>query len=297
MDTTPSITELQKICEEGMIVPFRIIGVGEKGLSARVFNHKAFVSFLYMPFEYESMEVWKILLPSFKQAVFSAKISVVDIEKQFCILNASIPQFEPIQIEHQTAYSGIIIQKAKSYLLVEMGANFNWQYGSVLGFLPKSKRDRIIFYEDLTVGDSLSVSIYDYDESQRVNYLVQGSISSRDWDKHKIWDLLNEKVIAKVAYHGTEKIFVIEGKYKGLLDLSDKWYKKSKLRYAIKGMVHNLQEGEEIPVKVIRIKESSQTMEIVWIIDKKTEEMYLSTPRNTIADILGNTINLSTLKK
>lgn len=265
MDSKP---DFQKIYEDQSLVPFRIIKLGEKGFSVRVYGFKAFIAFDFMPFKYDSIDSWKAVLPYLKKIEFSAKIKAFIEEKQFLILNAAIPQFEPIKPDTQTVYSGIIVEKFSSRTILELGAAFDWKHGSVKAVLPNSKRDRIISITDLNIGDSLSVFICSGDKPFDADYLVQGSISSREWENGSVRDLLNKKVSAKVIYQGKNKVLVLDGKYKGEMDTSDKWYRKSKLRYAIKSMVQNLREGDEITVEVKRIKESLQVIEVIWFFDK-----------------------------
>lgn len=290
-----SNADLQQVYENQTNIPFKIIGINEKGFVARIYGFKAFVSFHHMPFYYENNQAWEFLFPLFKEILFFAKIYAIIGEGECYLLNANISQFKTVELNHKTSYKGIIIHKTSSYCLIEMGASFNWKYGSIKGLLPNSKLDQIIYLKDLNIGDS--VSVYVYDKHQKGGYLVQGAISSRDWETASIWELLDKKAIAKVTFHGKKRVYIVDGKYKGNIIIDKKSYKNSIfLRHAVKGMVNRLQEGEEIHVQVIRINENLQTLELRWIIDEEVEEQELSTTRNTIANIIGNSISFSTFK-
>lgn len=287
--------DLQKVYENQTNIPFKVIGINEKGFVARIYGFKAFVSFQHMPFYYENYQAWEFLFPLFKEILFFAKIHAIIGEGECYLLDANISQFKTIELNHKTSYKGIIIQKTPSYCLIEMGASFNWKYGSIKGLLPNSKLDQIIYFKGLNIGDP--VSVYVYDKHPKGDYLVQGALSSRDWETASIWEMLDKKTIAIVTFHGKKKVFIVEGKYKGEIITDKKKYKNSVfLRHAVKGMVDRLKEGDEIPVQVIRINENLQTLELRWIIDEEIEEQELSTTRNTIANIVGASISFSTFQ-
>lgn len=290
-----SKADLQEIYENQTTVPFKIIGINERGIVARIYGFKAFVSFHHMPFYYENIQAWEFMVPLLKEILFFAKIYAIIGEGECYLLDANISQFKTIELNHKTSYKGIIIHKTPSYCLVEMGASFNWKYGSIKGLMPNSKRDQIITFKDMKIGDP--VSIYVYDKHQKGDYLVQGAISSRDWETGTIWGMLDKKAIAKVVLYRKKRVFIVDGKYKGEIKTDKKWYKSSIfLRHAVKGLVNRLKEGEEILVQVIRINENLQTLELRWIIDEEIEEKELSTTRNTIANIVGNSISFSSFE-
>ena len=287
-----SKADLQEIYENQTTVPFKIIGINEKGITARISGFKAFVSFRYMPFEYENVEVWKCLFPMLKGVIFFAKIHTIIEDGECYILDAKVHKFKIMDLNNKTCYKGIIVSKRKTHCHIEMGASYNWRYGSIKGFLPHSKRDKIISLEGLKIGDS--VSVYVFDKSPDGTYVVQGSIGSRDWETGTISEMLNKKAIAKVTFQGNKRVFIVDGKYKGEIMTDKKWYKSSIfLRHAVYGMVNQLQEGEEVHVQIIRINESLQTLELKWIVDEEEE---LSTTRNTIANIVGTSISFSSNK-
>lgn len=272
MSLNTTIEDLQQIYEQQTYVSFKIIGISEKGFSTQIFDFNAFVSFQYMPFNYNSVEAWREMFPYLKKATFFAKISTLNIDMKFCILNANIPQFETIELDCETIYSGIIIEKFSSRTMIELGASFNWKYGSIKGTLPNSKRDRIIHSKDLKIGDSLSVYVFDGNKPKDADYLVQGSNGSKDWDNGIILEMLNKKVPAKIVSHGGQKFCLIDCKYKGELKTYRRWYKDTKFQYSIKRKIKGLQEGKEITVQIIKINERLQTMEVIWVLDEKVEE-------------------------
>ncbi|WP_343635821.1 hypothetical protein [Fluviicola sp.] len=291
MDTIPTLTDLQRMHEDGTKVPFRIVGINEKGFFGKVYEHNAFVPFYRMPFEYSSEEVYALFLKSFAKVIFQANIFMIQMEKEFCILDLKDLKFEPIRLKQGRTYNGTIIYKNRAYLIIEMGALFAWKYGSVTGFLPKSLRDRIIPYDQLEVGDTLPVCVHQVDQTTKTKYLLQGAISSKDWTSDTILELSKRIVPAKVTYRVGRLTLIVDGKHQGQFSSSSKWYKRTKFRYIMTQMIDNLQEGEDIFVKVVGFNKAIQNLEVEWVVDKAREVFYLGDPKNTIADLLKSPVN------
>lgn len=265
MDSKLSKADLQGIYENQTVVAFKIIGINEKGFIARISEFRAFVSFYHMPFEYENTKVWECLFPLLKGFFFFAKIHAIAEDGEYYLLDAKAHKFKTMDLNNNTCYNGIIVSKRKSHCFVEMGSFYDWRYGSVRGFLPNSKLDRIINRDDLKIGHSISV--YVYDKLPDGTYVVQGSISSRDWDNGTALEIHNKKVPAKIISHGGQKFCIVDGKYKGEIKAYQRWYKDTKIQDSIKKNIMKLQYGQVITVQVIKINKRMQTMEVVWIVD------------------------------
>lgn len=286
MKQIESLEDLKLAFEEQTSVPFKIVGISNKGFYARILDFKAFVPLGNMPFFYKSAEAWQCMLPFLKHTLFFAKIQKIDTEGEYFFLNADIPQFKKVELQRETNYQGVIVEKTDKFLIIEIGHSFGWKYGSVKGILHRTMRDSLCKFGILNVGDQMTAQVHVV-SSNADNHIFKGCVDFEEWNNGEIHSMLNAKVSVQLVLVGPKRVYIVNGKHHGNLLKNFDDYKKSKYRYAIKSMIKDLKDGQKIQAQVTRVREENKSLDVRWIFKDEDIDQDFEATRNTIGNIFN----------
>ena len=149
--------------------------------------------------------------------------------------------------------------------MVETGYHFDWRYGSFVGFLKKSQFKSAKAYEHCAAGDEIEVEYQGLNKDRMFNYMQTSDKIS--WKKKIPQGLIGQTVsVSVVNKEGEEMGFLVEGKYKGSLDLK-KNYQFFGSRKQAQTVKNNLKDGDEIHCEVLGASEKERTLKLKWIVD------------------------------
>ncbi len=149
---------LQWKVQHGEHVPFRIEEIKERGFLVKVCGLFAFVAFRYMPWYYSDLSVWPVIFPLLKGKVLFGRVHSITIsERIFILLDGKVHVFKKYDLEHHTAYRGIVSRKSDYGVFVELGHLFDWKCGSIEGLKHRSQFGKLKYFNEVQVGDKIEV--------------------------------------------------------------------------------------------------------------------------------------------
>ncbi|MDP3913730.1 MAG: hypothetical protein Q8R96_08340 [Bacteroidota bacterium] len=159
--------QLEELSGQDVNIPFHIKDIKDNGFVIKIHGLYAFISFDYMPWNYDDTNSWKAVLKSIREKQFYGRIYKFIKDPIFIIVNGDVPQFKPLVLVEGEEYHGIIIRKNKSGVIFDIGDHFHWKCGSVLGFLPKSHFLSKIDFSNINIGDHIQAYYFGSDENDR----------------------------------------------------------------------------------------------------------------------------------
>ncbi|MDR2836693.1 MAG: hypothetical protein LBV69_10990 [Bacteroidales bacterium] len=125
------------------------------GFIVKVFDLHAFLPFKLMPWQYNT-EYWKTIFPTLKNKLFLCKISNIErIDNLLLIsVNAKKHILSEKEIIKDVLYKGIVVKSSEINLIVDIGLNFDWEAGHIIGTIDKKQ---IPEETELNVGDFINV--------------------------------------------------------------------------------------------------------------------------------------------
>lgn len=284
--------DLYKYYEDDISVPFKVVAIKSNGFLVNVFKRWGYVSFDYMPWSYINKKSWEIVFPRIKGKIFFGKITSMETEPFTILINGRVQQFKKAELKENEVYNGIVVDKIKDKLVIDLGGSFEWKSGAILGCLHKSKCDSVFTIRSVNVGDDLAVCIDE--DSTDGNVLLYGGVDYLDWETNTVDSLLNKTVVAKVVKTGKKNTLVVNGKYRGILSPKRGYYKSH--GFQVKRAISLLKENDEIECIVTRIQSESKTLTLKWLIsDEKGLGIPQTSPEH--ANSLENLLDSEILKK
>lgn len=198
---------------------FKIMEVKDKGFLVKVGGMFAYLPFQCMPWIYKQLQYWKIVSPFLTGKVFYCKIVKADKvgTSMFNILvDASIHLFRPVELSKDIPYSGVILQKFKYGVFVEVGAHFNWRHGSIVGLVHKTDFAEKESLECCEVGQAITVH-YQRQTEKGVQFMEGGLYTGIDWYSDAIKAYLGKEVAVKVSKTGTKITLLVDNCYSAQL--------------------------------------------------------------------------------
>jgi len=153
----------------------KVADVKEKGIMVKVENLYAYLPFQLTPWQYPNKDYWHTIKNSLKNHYFDCKIvSAEQIEegKYKIFVDASIHKFSEFELKKDVKYKGIVLKMTQNGYFVDIGVYSGWRFGTIMGFLNKSKYYSDEFTENYKEGDVIDV--YFWDKSPRGIDFVNG---------------------------------------------------------------------------------------------------------------------------
>jgi hypothetical protein len=165
--------------ESQEVVRFIIEDVQIKGFKVKTGGLYAFVMFRYMPWQYPDRKMWEAIFPIIAGKTFLGKIYKIDLKRRMCVVvDGNIPQFDELTLNIGEDYTGIVVKKISNHVYIDLGYQFNWDYGSFVGLLHSSTFDSPEQFRACKVGQEIDVK---YLKTNKIGQLLLGRCDNPDY--------------------------------------------------------------------------------------------------------------------
>jgi hypothetical protein len=252
---------------QDMNLPFKIMELKKSGFLIKVSGLYAYISFLRMPWKYSNPDYWIAIAHKLTGKVFFGRIFSIKKEPSLSIIvSGEVPQFKKNELIIGETYRGIIVEKVRRGAFVETGYHFDWRCGSFVGFLKKSLFKSAKEYEHCAVGDEIDVEYQGLHKKNGELTYTQAS-EKINWKKKIPHGLIGQTVSVDVVNKEGEEIkFLVEGKYKGKLDLKQN-YQYFGSRKQAQTVKKNLEDGDVIHCEVLGAIDKERVLKLKWIVE------------------------------
>lgn len=214
----PLINSIEDKYYDRINVGFTIVDMIEIGFLVKTDGLFAFVEYDEMPWQYSSTEIWKLAFPHLQKKVFFGQVAQFQRDPLAIQINAKVPQFKKPELYVGDEYKGVIIQKSKFGTMVDIGYEFNWTRGSMIGLLPKKSNNPNDPHGDENLGQIVEVVLHDIRRNNKLNFRMRKTIlgtGNPDTDnlRNKIVDV--DKVLSEET--GKDE-YLVFGKYKAMMN-------------------------------------------------------------------------------
>ena len=251
-------------------LPFKIVELKNSGFLVKVSGLLAYISFNHMPWIHEGTNYWTAISPKLIGKVFFCKIhSISKTPFLSIIINGEIPQLRKNELIIGEKYRGIIIEKMKNGIIIEIGCHFNWKCGSYIGYLHESNFEYPQSFPLCSVGDEIEIFYQGANGKGRMAFTQNNDMV--DWLKQIPQGLVGQIVLAHaVRVNETEVKFLVEGKYSGKIyyQKNDSFFGSKRMGRKIK---NKLKDGDIIHCEVIGFREKPRILKLKWIAELDSE--------------------------
>lgn len=250
------VENLDSFQKENKNISFTITDVKEKGFIVKVGGLFAYASFYHMPWKYNSTEFWKAISKHLIGKKFYCSIYKIKREPLSILINAESHQFKKIELTEDTEYGGIVINKAKYGIFVDIGHHFNWQYGSFVGLIHKSNIDNYEESGQITTGDEIKIVFNGYTEKGKL-ILSENKYHQKEWLTGKLNELIGTiQEVKTIITEENKKEYYIKDKYKTSIPITKTIYPKYKTK--AKSLIQNLTHNSVIKCEIIEINKQKR---------------------------------------
>lgn len=257
------INEIKKEQIEENNIPFKIIGIREKGFIINVSGLKGFISFNHMPWEYSSFNKWHLLYPYIRGKYLFGKVYQINLIQQTVVIDGKVPQFKKSDFIEDNKYRGVILDKTDSGLWVDIGYHFQWECGSIVTKIRRFSFESAQSCFSKNTGEVIEVFFWGNDDN--ANLLFGYDNFKKIWYTGEIYDYVGECFpvnIVKTKETGIS--FLVENKHKATLN---NMTKKNKKAY------ENLIDGDVIHCEIVHINHTKKLLRLNWEYELEIEEI------------------------
>lgn len=255
------IDNFEKLSKEQESHPFKITDIREKGFIVKIHELWGYISFYHMPWKYHNHDSWETVFPYLKGKILFGKIFKFDRDPLTIILNGEIPQFKRPELIENKKYKGIILNKINYGVFVDVGYNFKWDSGSLVGLLHKASFEDEELFEKINPGEIIEVIFWGYNQNKQLTFGQKSEL--KEWFTGKIERRKGEILPVNVVIQENRKIsFFIENKYLGILEVSPRRYPDNLIQ--VKRAIRNLKDGDIIHCEIIKINRNKRVLELLW---------------------------------
>lgn len=247
---------------------FRIVEPKEKGFLVKVGGLFAFVSFKHLGWSYPSIEFWINASNSLVGNFFTGKIHNVEENPISIQIDAKEQTFDKPNLKKYAKYRGVILQKTKYGVFVDLGFNFNWKFGSILGLIHKSTLINESDYDNWKVGEDIETLFQGYNEN---NQPILGDNRERGkWSNGEMDKLIGtiQKVSVLINENGKSEFYVL-GEHKATIPIKKEFYPN--FRTTAKKYIYGLKNGEIIDCEIIKINKRKDGFVLKLLIEKPAD--------------------------
>lgn len=231
---------------------FKIISAKRSGFIVKTGGLFAFVSFNHMPWQYKSIEYWRVISKHLIGAKFSCLIHSISESKNpvSIIINAKNHIFPPIKLIEYEEYDGVVVHKARFGLFVDIGIHFKWKFGSLVGLLHKSNFENDEELENNLPGETISTFFHGYTPRDEI---ILGNLDlKKEWLTVNLHEMIGTEQMATVRTNksGTKEFF-IDNTYKTSILVTKARFPGAWKR--AKKAVKALKDNDSIECRVIKV--------------------------------------------
>lgn len=262
------IDNIEKKKEENSNLAFKITGILDKGFIVKVAGLFAFVSFNHMPWGYSNFGAWHAVYHSIKGKIFFCKIFHISKKPLSIKIDAEVPQFKKPELIEDEKYTGIIINKPNYGVFVDIGYNFKWKCGSLVGLLHRSNFETAELFDKIEIAEEIELYFGGYNEKGQLIFGNKPEI--KEWYTGEIDKLIGETVSVNIKKTDDNKInYMAKAKYNATLPINKMLYPetKAKINYA----VENLINGDVIHCEIYKINKFKKKLQLKWVLESEIE--------------------------
>ncbi|MDI3525930.1 MAG: small subunit ribosomal protein [Tenuifilum sp.] len=258
------VERLECLKAENKCVPFTINSVKEKGFVVKVWGLFAYVSFFHMPWKYNSVEFWKPVSKHLIGKKFYCNIYSIQKEPLSILVNAECHHFRQINLVENSEYLGIVMNKAKYGIFIDIGYHFNWEYGSFVGLMHISNFS-VNEYEQIGVGDIVNTIFYGYTEDRKI--ILGNSTIQKEWLTGELENLVGtiQEVKMKITENG-KRAFYVKEKFKTTIPIRKIYYPGCKSK--AKKLIYSLNDNDVIQCEILKINKRRKVFVSKLLLDK-----------------------------
>ena len=253
---------LEKMKNDNQRVSVTIKEVKPEGFVIKAGGVFGFIFFKYMPWKYNHREDWISVAPYLIGKSFFCEIYSIKSTKPFSlIVNGNAHKFHSIELEENTPYNCIVIQKANYGLFLEIGYHFNWKYGSLVGLAHKSTFTDIDAYNNIKIGDIITTNFQGLTDE---NKIILGDTKVAPFSPSKFNKYLGTvvEVTIKKPIDSKKKYFV-DGEFPAMLSVTKVIYPEDKNE--VKDIVANFKDNEKIFCLMIGVSNKHRKIQLKLI--------------------------------
>jgi ribosomal protein S1 len=254
------IRNLENIKTNNLRIPVTIQAIRPKGFLVKAGGLFGFIPFKHMPWQYKNLNTWQSIARYLIGQKFFCFIHSIETNPIRIKIDGKAHKFILPELEDGVSYNAIVISKTKYGLFLEMGYNFNWRYGSVVGLFHKSAFVDITEYENAVEGDVITTYFHGYNED---NNPILGDFRNDNFifitGKYKSFiGTIKEVTVKKTANKKWE--FFVEDQYPANLSVNKRIYPGNKNR--VLKIVAAFKDNEKITCQIIGISQHNNRFQL-----------------------------------
>ena len=241
---------------------YRIVEPKKKGFAVKVGGLFAFVSFNHLGWSYPSIEYWQNISNHLVDNYFTCKIHKVEENPILIQIDAKEQAFGNPNLEKFAKYQGVILQKTKYGVFVDLGFHFNWKFGSLVGLVHKSTLTYESDFEKWNNGGIITILFLGFNENGQM--VLEDEKLAEEWFTDKIENLIGslQKVEVIINNRGKKK-FYVKDKYKAVLPINTRMYPEYDI-VKIEKLFNELENNQTISCKIIDINYKTRSLILKW---------------------------------
>jgi hypothetical protein len=260
----PMIDNIEQKYYDRVNVGFKFKDMIDFGFSVKTDGLFAFVEYNDLPWKYSDKEMWNLIFPYLQKKTFFAKVVQFQREPLAIQLDAKVPQFKRPELYIDDEYQGVVIKKTKFGDFIDIGYDFNWKMGSLVGLLPRKKNN-----PELELGEIATVQLYDIRRNNKLNFRIRRTTLGTNNEET---DHLLGKIVETTKVFNPETNrddFMVWDTYKSMMNFE----KLSPARREIyKRDLDQVPDGQVISCEVIGYSKKTDQLIITWRPDIDEQE-------------------------
>ena len=270
-------------------ISFRIFKIINKGIQVKVFGLYAYIPFKHTFWIYSRIEFWHIIFPYLTDKYFIGVVKELKKSPLKIKIDAKIQQFKKTELVKGQVYLAIVLNKTESNLLLEIGYNFNWEYGSILGYFHSPDFVISDFINESEIGQTIAVT---FTGENKYGQLIFTKSTDLDfWQSEESEKYIDKFVKVKFTRKLKNYYFWIENKYRAILDV--KKSNNGKPDNFITNKLAELKDNDLINCKITHKNSYLGFFYIKWIINNDEEIDWFS---DEVLQLSGKTIEAKVIK-
>ncbi len=178
------VENLEKFQQEKKVLPFYIQKVTKTGFVVKIGGLYSFLSISHMPWHYNDKTSWKsvakyLVNKKFYGTIYSLKKNPLKI-----IVDAKTHIFKDAELYPHAEYNGVVLKKVDYGLFIDIGYDFNWHHGSLVGLVYKPKKTISNAFNKIKEGTIIS-TIFVEKREEDGKILLQIKSITDDLENHK----------------------------------------------------------------------------------------------------------------
>jgi len=266
------IRNFEEKCKQQEHHPFKIFDIREKGFLVKVYGLNAYVSFLHMPWKYNNISCWADTFPYLKGKIFYGRVFKFTKKPVSIFLNGDIPQFKTPELFEGVKYEGVVIYKLAYGLLVDIGYEFGWTCGSLVGLLHKANFENPQTLNEINTGELIEIIFWGYNENEKMIFGLNEEI--REWITGSVTRFIGRIVPVHISTDEKGKVnLLVENKYYGKIPVSALLYPlhMAKVSRAISKLI----DGDIIHCEIIDVNREKMKLVLKWYSMPEVESISL----------------------